>query len=60
MEKFELKKEVGEHYKDFIEVTINDKDRPSVSELTKTFDFNNKRFEAKLTVQEVEKHDEIF
>ena len=60
MAKFEVDKEVGEQYRQFIEVTINDKERPSSSSLTKTFDVDEKRFEAKLIVQEVEKFDEIF
>ena len=60
MTKFEVNKEVGEQLKDFIEVTINDKEKALKSSLIKTFDFDEKRFQAKLIIEEVEKFDEIF
>jgi len=59
MTKIELDKQVGEDLKNFIEVVINDDDdnKPSKSEISKTFDINDKRFIATLSVMETEKYD---
>jgi len=59
MTKIELDKQVGEDLKNFIEVVINDGDenKPSKSEISKTFDIDDRRFVATLTVVETEKYD---
>jgi len=60
MTKMELDKQVGEDLKNFIEVVINDDDtnKPSKSEISKTFDTDDKRFVATLSVVETEKYDQ--